>query len=92
MLAEPAACETDTVFVSPPPYAIVIVALRAAEAFAVTLTVMVAFPVPEVGFTLSHEALSEILHVQFEEIENVVDAAVPGSDIFVGLRVSSTPA
>ena len=53
VLAEPAACETDTVFVSPPPYAIVIVALRAAEVFAVTLTVMVAFPVPGFGLHLA---------------------------------------
>jgi hypothetical protein len=76
VLVEPAACETDTVLIRPPAYVMVIVALRAAEVFAVTLTLMVAFPVPEVVLTLSHAALSVMLHVQFDEIVSVKDEAL----------------
>src|SRR5690606_19714029 len=85
VLVEPAACETDTVFVRPPEYVMVIVALRAADVFAVALTVIVAFPFPEVVLTLSHVALSEILQVELDEIVRLEDDAPLPKDIEVGL-------
>ena len=85
VLVDPAACETSTVFVSPPAYVIVMVALRAAEIFAVTLTETVAFPVPEVVLTLSHEALSVMLHEELDVIVRLEDDAPLPNDIEVGL-------
>lgn len=85
VLVEPAACETDTVFVRLPAYVIVIVALRAAEVFAVALMLTVALPVPEEVLTLSHVALSEILHVVLDVIVRLEDDAPLPKDIEVGL-------
>lgn len=92
MLDDPAACETVTVFVRPPEYVMVIVAFLAAPILVVALAVIVAFPVPEVVLTESHDALSVILQVQLEVITKVPDDAIEVRKIVVGLRLRNAAA